>query len=130
MEADPAEGPAAKVSAPPRVRTPKVKTPTVEAPRAAVRGARCVVTDAWVSMHQEGEDGATNRHNILAPYQVTPALMAAAGANWAAAPGAVEQADAQARAAEELVRLPVGSAIAEMLSDYAVLRDQTRVCGR
>ena len=34
----------------------------------------------------------------------------------------------QARAAEELVRLPEGSMIAEMLSDYAVMRDQTRAC--
>ncbi len=34
----------------------------------------------------------------------------------------------QARAAEELTRLPEGSAIAEMLSDYAVMRDQARAC--
>lgn len=32
----------------------------------------------------------------------------------------------QARAAEELASLPHGSAIAEMLSDYAVMRDQAR----
>lgn len=38
--------------------------------------------------------------------------------------------EAQARAAEELNSLPDGSAIAEMLSDYAVLRDQTRSCSR
>jgi ornithine carbamoyltransferase len=50
-----------------------------EDPAEAVRGARCVVTDAWVSMHQEGEDGSQpNRHNELAPYQVTPELMAKA----------------------------------------------------
>lgn len=36
--------------------------------------------------------------------------------------------EAQARAAEELNLLPDGSTIAEMLSDYAVLRDQTRSC--
>ncbi|MDX5369620.1 MAG: hypothetical protein LPL29_09600 [Alphaproteobacteria bacterium] len=36
----------------------------------------------------------------------------------------------QARAAEELARLPHGSAIAEMLSDYAVIRDQVRMCSR
>ena len=36
----------------------------------------------------------------------------------------------QARAAEELTSLPDGSAIAEMLSDYAVLRDQTRSCSK
>ena len=34
----------------------------------------------------------------------------------------------QARAAEELVLLPEGSAVAEMLSDYAVMRDQARGC--
>jgi hypothetical protein len=34
----------------------------------------------------------------------------------------------QARAAEELARLPEGSAIAEMLADYAVLREHARVC--
>jgi ornithine carbamoyltransferase len=46
-------------------------------PVEAVRGARCVVTDAWVSMNDEtGDDGAgPNRHNLLAPYQVTPELM-------------------------------------------------------
>lgn len=34
----------------------------------------------------------------------------------------------QARAAEELGSLPDGFAIAEMLSDYAVMRDQSRAC--
>ena len=34
----------------------------------------------------------------------------------------------QARAAEELAMLPEDSAIAEMLSDYAVMREQTRNC--
>jgi hypothetical protein len=34
----------------------------------------------------------------------------------------------QARAAEELGSLPDGSAIADMLSDYAVMRDQSRAC--
>jgi len=34
----------------------------------------------------------------------------------------------QARAAEELALLPHGSAIAEMLIDYAVMRDQARAC--
>jgi ornithine carbamoyltransferase len=46
-------------------------------PVAAVRGARCVVTDAWVSMNDETGDAGNgpNRHNLLAPYQVTPELM-------------------------------------------------------
>jgi hypothetical protein len=34
----------------------------------------------------------------------------------------------QARAAEELGMLPDGSVIAEMMSDYAVMRDQARAC--
>lgn len=34
----------------------------------------------------------------------------------------------QARVAEELALLPDGSMIAEMLNDYAVMRDQARVC--
>lgn len=35
----------------------------------------------------------------------------------------------QAWAAEQLALLPEGSAIEEMLSDYAVMRQQARVCG-
>jgi ornithine carbamoyltransferase len=42
---------------------------------AAVAGARCVVTDTWVSM---SDDPHTSRHNMLAPYRVTTALMAKA----------------------------------------------------
>jgi hypothetical protein len=34
----------------------------------------------------------------------------------------------QAQAAEELALLPEGTAIAEMLIDYAVMRDQARAC--
>ena len=39
---------------------------------AAVAGAGCVVTDTWVSM---SDDPNTSRHNMLAPYRVTAALM-------------------------------------------------------
>jgi hypothetical protein len=35
----------------------------------------------------------------------------------------------QARAADELDLLPEGSAIAEMMGDYAVIREQARRCG-
>lgn len=38
--------------------------------------------------------------------------------------------EVQARAAEELNSLPIGSAIAEILNDYGGLRDQTRSCSR
>lgn len=34
----------------------------------------------------------------------------------------------QAQAAEELAMLPDGSAIVEMMGDYAVMRDQARAC--
>jgi hypothetical protein len=34
----------------------------------------------------------------------------------------------QARAADEVEALPEGAVIVRMLSDYAVLRDQTRAC--
>lgn len=36
----------------------------------------------------------------------------------------------QVRAADELDLLPDGSAIAEMLADYSVMRDQARACGQ
>jgi hypothetical protein len=34
----------------------------------------------------------------------------------------------QARAAEELASLPEGSVVTELLADYAVMREHTRVC--
>lgn len=45
-------------------------------PVAAASGADCVVSDSWVSMHDEAEAGS--RHNLLAPYQVNAKLMARA----------------------------------------------------
>src|SRR5580692_5669496 len=47
-------------------------------PEAAVAGAACVVTDTWVSM---SDDPNTTRHNLLAPYRVTSALMARAASD-------------------------------------------------
>jgi ornithine carbamoyltransferase len=44
----------------------------------AVAGARCVVTDTWVSM---SDDPQESRHNLLAPYRVTASLMAKAAAD-------------------------------------------------
>lgn len=47
----------------------------------------------------------------------------------AACPPVVEYSPAfQARAAEELARLPNGSAVVEMMGDYAVMREQVRAC--
>jgi hypothetical protein len=37
-------------------------------------------------------------------------------------------AELQARAAAEVDALPAGSAVADLLSDYAVMRDQARAC--
>ena len=47
-------------------------------PAEAVKGARCVVTDAWVSMSDEKEGRAPARHNLLAPYQLNAELLAKA----------------------------------------------------
>jgi ornithine carbamoyltransferase len=44
-------------------------------PERAVAGARCVVTDTWISM---ADEDAGDRHNMLAPYQVNARLMAKA----------------------------------------------------
>jgi ornithine carbamoyltransferase len=44
-------------------------------PEAAVSGADCIITDAWVSM---GDEDAVKRHHLLRRYQVNNALMARA----------------------------------------------------
>jgi ornithine carbamoyltransferase len=49
-----------------------------EDPARAVAGARCVVTDTWVSM---ADDQNAKRAGLLAPYRVTAALMARAAAD-------------------------------------------------
>jgi putative intracellular protease/amidase len=38
--------------------------------------------------------------------------------------------EVQARVAEEFLLLPDGFAVVEMMGDYAVLREQARVCAR
>ncbi|GGC32889.1 ornithine carbamoyltransferase [Siccirubricoccus deserti] len=50
-------------------------------PVAAVQGARCVVTDTWVSMSDETEGQKASRHNLLAPYQLNEALLRQAAPN-------------------------------------------------
>ena len=48
----------------------------------------------------------------------------------AACPPVVEYSrEFQVKAAEELALLPDGSAIVEMMGDYAVMRDQAHACG-
>ncbi len=49
-----------------------------EDPHVAVSGADAVVTDTWVSM---GDANAAEKRALLAPYQVTPELMAKAAAD-------------------------------------------------
>jgi uncharacterized protein YceK len=57
------------------------------------------------------------------------ATVASDGGGLEACPPVVEYGgEFQARAAEELALLPEGSAVAEMLSDYAVMREQARAC--
>jgi ornithine carbamoyltransferase len=62
--------PAAEVMAWARAQGADVSVMT--SPEEAVEGADCVITDAWVSMHDT--DGET-RHNLLKAYQVNGALM-------------------------------------------------------
>jgi ornithine carbamoyltransferase len=51
------------------------KVHVTHSPETAIRDADGVVTDVWVSM---GDSDATARHDLLAPFQVTEALMAKA----------------------------------------------------
>ena len=44
-------------------------------PAAAVKGARAVVTDCWISMSDEKTAAAQNRHNMLMPFQLNAALL-------------------------------------------------------
>jgi ornithine carbamoyltransferase len=50
----------------------KADVEVMTSPQIAVAHADCVLTDAWVSMHDEDVE---NRHNLLKPYQVNGALM-------------------------------------------------------
>ncbi len=57
------------------VRAAKADVEFLDDPHAAVAGADCVVSDAWVSM---GDEDSTKRHNLLAAYQVNARLMSRA----------------------------------------------------
>jgi len=50
----------------------KTELEIMTSPQDAVQGADCVITDAWVSMHN---DDVASRHNLLRPYQVNVELM-------------------------------------------------------
>ncbi len=62
-------------------------------PQEAVKAASCVITDAWVSMHN---DDVASRHNLLRPYQVNAELMKLA------AKGAIFMHDLPAHRNEEV----------------------------
>ena len=47
-------------------------------PHEAARGARCLVTDTWVSMNDDQDQAKINRHNLLQPYQLNRALLKSA----------------------------------------------------
>ena len=53
-------------------RAQGAKIELTDDPVTAVSGARCIVTDTWVSM---SDDPNESRHNMLAPYRVTSKLM-------------------------------------------------------
>ncbi len=53
-------------------RRVKARVSVVVSPEEAVADADCVITDAWVSMHNTDEG---HRHNILRRYQVNETLM-------------------------------------------------------
>jgi len=79
-------------------------------------------------------DALSNRIAVLAIATISLTACATGGSEpriVTVCPPVIEYSrDFQARAADELDLLPDESAIAEMLSDYAVLRDQTRSCSR
>ncbi len=54
------------------IKSRDAKITHVTSPEEAVKDADCVITDCWVSMHQDDRE---NRHNLLAPYQVNQKLM-------------------------------------------------------
>ncbi len=56
----------------------KANVRVIRDPVEAVSNADCVITDAWVSMHNTDEG---RRHNLLKPYQVNTRLMAHAKAD-------------------------------------------------
>jgi ornithine carbamoyltransferase len=54
------------------------KIATTQSAEEAAKGATCIVTDAWVSMH---DHDAASRHNLLKPYQVNEKLMGLAASD-------------------------------------------------
>jgi ornithine carbamoyltransferase len=97
-----------RIATPPELRPPQrlldwargegARIELTDDPVAAVRGARCVVTDTWVSMNEEAGEGGggPSRHNLLRPYQVDAKLMAHA------APDAIFQHCLPAHRGEEV----------------------------
>jgi hypothetical protein len=68
---------------------------------------------------------------VIGASWLTGCAMAGFEANGVVAcpPVAEYSRESQAQAAEELALLPKGSAVVEMMGDYAVMRGQARTCG-
>ena len=83
-------------------------------------------------MHNDGCSRRRRVAHVLATILLSGCATDASGAgDFGACPLIVEYSrESQARAAEELALLPEGSAVVEMLCDYAVMREQARVCDR
>ncbi|WP_371061427.1 hypothetical protein [Rhodosalinus sp. 5P4] len=78
-------------------------------------------------------DGCCRRRRValvLATIWLSGCATCASDFGWAGAcpPVVAYSREFQAQAADELFMLPEGSAIAHMLSDYAVMRGQARIC--
>jgi len=67
---------------------------------------------------------------VIATLLLTACATGGSDTSSSACPPVVEYSRAeQARVADEVAALPEGSAIVEMMSDYAVMREQVRECG-
>jgi ornithine carbamoyltransferase len=73
-----------------------------------VKGASCIITDAWVSMHDKD---AASRHNLLKPYQVNERLMRQA------APGALFMHCLPAHRGEEVTDAVIDGAQSAVLDE-------------
>ncbi|WP_371056722.1 hypothetical protein [Rhodosalinus sp. K401] len=79
------------------------------------------------------KDGCSRRRRVglgLAMSLLTGCAPGASDGGLGACPPVVDYSrEFQARASEDLALLPEGSAIEEMLADYAMMREQARACG-
>ena len=79
------------------------------------------------------KDGCSRRRRVVLAIATSLLTGCATGASdvgsLGTCPPVVEYSrEFQAQAGEEMALLPEGSAVVEMLSDYAVMREQSRAC--